>query len=115
MSARVLTVRQPFAAAILAGLKTIEYRSWPTKYRGTLLIHAAARRPTREDLEEFPELDPAGLVYSAILGAVDLVGCEDIEIEFEWALENPRALAQPWPCSGKLGLWKAPAGLLLPC
>lgn len=37
---KALTIRQPWAALIAAGVKTIETRSWPTKHRGPLAIHA---------------------------------------------------------------------------
>lgn len=42
---KALTVRQPWASLIAAGVKTIETRSWSTKYRGPLAIHAGAWRP----------------------------------------------------------------------
>lgn len=37
---KALTIRQPWASLIAAGVKTIETRSWSTKYRGPLAIHA---------------------------------------------------------------------------
>lgn len=37
---KVLTIRQPWASLIALGEKHIETRSWKTKYRGPLLIHA---------------------------------------------------------------------------
>lgn len=40
---RGLTVRQPHARLIEIGEKTIELRSWTTRYRGDLLICAAAK------------------------------------------------------------------------
>lgn len=45
---RVLTVRQPHAYLLIhgspnAGIKDVENRAKPTKYRGTLLIQASAR------------------------------------------------------------------------
>jgi hypothetical protein len=45
---RVLTVRQPPAHLLIhgspnAGLKDVENRSKPTKYRGTLMIQASAK------------------------------------------------------------------------
>lgn len=43
-AARVLTIRQPWATLIATGHKRIETRSFATKYRGPLLIHAGARR-----------------------------------------------------------------------
>jgi hypothetical protein len=47
---RVLSLWQPWASLVALGVKTIETRSWSTKYRGPLAIHAAARKPTKADL-----------------------------------------------------------------
>jgi len=35
-----ISIQQPFASFILFRAKTIELRSWATKYRGPILIHA---------------------------------------------------------------------------
>jgi len=40
-----LTIWQPHAALFVAGVRNIETRSWSTKYRGPLAIHAAQRLP----------------------------------------------------------------------
>jgi hypothetical protein len=45
---KVLTLWQPWASLVALGVKTIETRSWSTKYRGPLAIHAAAKMPTFE-------------------------------------------------------------------
>lgn len=37
---RALTLHQPWASLVALGVKTIETRSWSTKYRGPLAIHA---------------------------------------------------------------------------
>lgn len=42
---RALTLWQPWASLVATGHKRFETRSWGTHYRGTLLIHAAARKP----------------------------------------------------------------------
>lgn len=42
---KALSLHQPWASLVALGVKTIETRSWATKYRGPLLIHAAKRRP----------------------------------------------------------------------
>lgn len=39
---KVLTLSQPWATLVAIGAKKIETRSWNTRYRGPLLIHAAA-------------------------------------------------------------------------
>ena len=38
---KVLTIKEPYASAIRAGLKHIETRSWKTNYRGEVIIHAS--------------------------------------------------------------------------
>lgn len=40
---RAISLWQPFASAVAVGAKRIETRSWATKYRGPLAIHAAKR------------------------------------------------------------------------
>ena len=37
---KVITVKQPWASLIANGYKTYEFRTWNTKYRGDILIHA---------------------------------------------------------------------------
>ena len=40
---KALTVRQPWASLIALGVKTVETRSWSTKLRGPIAIHAGKR------------------------------------------------------------------------
>lgn len=49
---KVLSVRQPWAWAIVRGWKPVENRGWNTSYRGPLAIHA----PLTEDVEDLPEV-----------------------------------------------------------
>ena len=37
---KVLTIKQPFATLIAEKLKEYEFRTWKTKYRGEIFIHA---------------------------------------------------------------------------
>ena len=37
---KVITIKQPFASFIAAGPSKYEFRTWKTKYRGEILIHA---------------------------------------------------------------------------
>lgn len=41
---KAITLHQPWASLVALGVKTIETRSWSTKYRGPLAIHAGARQ-----------------------------------------------------------------------
>ena len=74
---RALSLKQPWAALLVAGLKTIEIRRWSTRYRGRVLIHAARCDDLRPEgwallpdhwrfLAEFRQ---------GILGEADLVDC----------------------------------------
>ncbi len=37
---KVITIKQPWATLIAKGYKEYEFRTWKTKYRGEILIHA---------------------------------------------------------------------------
>ena len=51
---KALSIRQPWAELIVAGLKDIENRTWRTDYRGPVLIHAGMKiEPIDADLREW--------------------------------------------------------------
>jgi hypothetical protein len=112
---KVVTLRQPEATAVVLGLAKRLWRGRPLAYRGPLLIHAAADRPRARDRAKHPELDPDTLLYGAILGVVRVIGCvpDEAGCGYEWYLDDPRPLPEPYPCKGQWGLWRPPAGLLL--
>ena len=116
---KTLTVRQPWAWAIIHGSKRIENRSRPTKYRGPLLIHAGQTRAEFKDSDYsqlMPGLPPVDdLPFGAIIGVVDVIDClpvEDVEAgpfvegPWCWMLKDPRPLG-PIPWRGQLGLFEA--------
>ena len=45
---KALSIRQPWAWLIIKGHKDIENRSWPTAFRGRVLVHAAKGMTTSE-------------------------------------------------------------------
>lgn len=80
---KAISIRQPWAWLIVNGFKDIENRSWDTKYRGLVLIHAAKTKPTAAEWYEaqticqrlgiafpsFAEMDKGGIVgYTHITG-----------------------------------------------
>ena len=109
LNARALTVRQPWASLIVEGRKDIENRSWPTSYRGRLLIHAGSQidPQTGWRAEDLPR--------GAIIGEVALVDVVTnsrsrwaLPGQYHWVLRDARPLRRPIPCAGRLGLWPAP-------
>jgi hypothetical protein len=130
---RCLSLRQPFAHLILMGIKTVENRRWPTKYRGRLWIHAAKTLDVKswsdvfdgDDFAELPAL--SALPLGAVIGAAEVWDCVELgdvpdgadpggfaSGEWCWLLRDPRPLATPFPCKGALSLWTPPAGIVLP-
>ena len=58
---KAISLHEPWASLIASGHKTLETRSWrpPKLLVGcTIAIHAAKRRPTKEDLRVLQEIDP---------------------------------------------------------
>lgn len=49
---KAISIRQPWAWLIVNGFKDIENRSWDTKYRGLVLIHASKHKPKPEEWDE---------------------------------------------------------------
>ena len=46
---KVLSLLQPWATLVIVGAKKFECRSWKTNYRGTIIIHASAKKPNRRE------------------------------------------------------------------
>jgi hypothetical protein len=109
-----LTLRQPWAWAVIHGGKNIENRSWTTSLRGTFAIHAGRGFDGFEDLEEIGVRPPRreDLVHGAIIGLVDLVDVVErhrspwFSGPYGFVLARPRALAEPIPCAGALSFWR---------
>lgn len=129
---KAISVRQPWAWAMFyaSAPKDIENRSWSTKYRGSLLIHASLANSLEEWdacmdlLDRIAPLDRDAMVarralafntarYGGVVGVVDMVGISTTS-ESAWftgpygfVLANPRPLPfTPW--KGRLGLFDIP-------
>ena len=114
---------QPWAWAIVHGLKTVENRSRPTRHRGPLVIHASrSRRYLGEDFADLlPGVPPADrLDFGALIGVVEVLGCVPVaEVEGDpfalgpwcWLLARARRI-QPVPFQGQVGLFNAPVGVV---
>jgi hypothetical protein len=119
---KALTVRQPWAGAIVHQTKRVENRTWklPSSMHGArILIHAAAQ-PDKQAIVYGPNLD----VYGAIIGAATLTGCHydtgrqpccsewAFSDAYHWQLRDVIALPESVPAKGALGFWTPPANVL---
>ena len=132
---RALTLWQPWASLVAIGVKTYETRSWSTRYRGQLAIHAAKRRTEYMGGEPhktmLSELNAAGIGWlelplGRIVAICQLVECfpvEDLWPElldlgneqdfgnwsagrYGWELRDIRMIDPPIPVKGSRGLWE---------
>lgn len=134
-----LSIRQPWASLILVAGKDIENRSWSTRRRGRILVHAAQgmTREEHEDAIHFavgairtrrheargPQTTLRALGFAitdlkrgGIVGSVEIVDCVD-HSDSPWfvgryglVLRDPQPLPfTPW--RGRLGFFEVPLSL----
>ena len=117
---KALTLRPQWAWLVVNGHKDIENRSWRTRLRGRIWIHASCNRVTRAEYEEFtgicrkrrikqfPERD--GFQTGGIVGSVEIVDCVDQSRSFWFSGEHGFVLKSARktrfkPMKGKLGFF----------
>ena len=116
-----------------SGVKKNETRSWPTAYRGDLVIHSAKRKPSPEEVGDLQDYETAlALPYGCALCVVELYECrptshfttqtvaadslimlDEAEASlgdytpgrFAWRTRNCRVLKRPVPLRGYQGIW----------
>lgn len=104
-SIKAISLHQPWASLVAMGIKGVETRSWTTRYRGPLAIHASKNaRPWLElwvEAQRNPE-SPSRALVDPIFATTGAQG---------WR-ETPRGIeANSWPADGPLADSR---GLLLP-
>lgn len=121
---KALTIKEPWASLIINGYKKYEFRSWRTKYRGKILIHAGLSLE-KDNAIKFKEYN-LDYTLGAIIGEATLVDCIYVDEElnngllninplvygisnhtrkYAWKLDNIIKYEQPIYCKGQLGLW----------
>jgi hypothetical protein len=120
---KCLSVSQPYADLIAKGRKTIELRTWNTKYRGEFLVHAPNK--IKKDACKKLGIDETKLLTGAIIGKVEIYDVkkynsvsdlrsdykrhfasdEFLHHKYGFLLKNPRILKIPIPYKGSLGFF----------
>ncbi|MBR3132933.1 MAG: ASCH domain-containing protein [Clostridia bacterium] len=122
---KVLTIKQPWASLIMQGDKRFEFRSWQTKYRGELLIHAG-KGIDKEAMKRLAKYVKGDMPSGKILCKVKLVDCIKMSPEFKemllkensdiytdssfkenygWQVTDVEVFDKPIEAKGKLSLW----------
>jgi len=118
-----LSIRQPWAWAIINAGKDIENRDWTTKLRGPVCIHAGLRGDNgisddmidtiqREAVKRGVRLPPTAdcLGYGGIIGVADIVDCVEASASpwffgrYGFVLRNVRPV-EFIPVKGALGFF----------
>ncbi len=132
---KALTIRAPWAHAVAFADKRTENRSWPTKYRGPLAVHAGLSWDAGAEhdpalIHAWPALagpgdpdrpttdSPAFAARGAVLAVAELV---DVHADarccrpwgrarqWHWVMTDVVPLGEPVPARGSLGLWRPTA------
>lgn len=126
---KTITIKQPFASLIAEGLKKYEFRTWRTKYRGEVLIHAG-KSVDKKAMEKFRHLNleyPTGCIIAKAtisdcvfidsdmkkkLNKEDPLVYSGVVKDIEWKgygfkLKNVEKV-EPIYINGKLSLWDYP-------
>lgn len=119
---KALSFRQPWAELVLQGRKTMDLRTYSTRYRGQIAIHASQQ--VEHDAALDRDLDPEKLLTGGIVGTVELVEVIPLDEEtyeahrtehlagrhfrpgmFGWVLANPARLPNMVPAPGRTNLF----------
>ncbi len=92
-----LSLKQPWAALLAHGLKTVEVRKWATRVRGPVLIHAARLPDERPEAWKMvpPRLLDATTLRGGIIGLGNLVRCIPYWNRDQFAADQGRHLNDP--------------------
>lgn len=127
---KALSIRQPWAWLVVNGHKDIENRTWATRFRGPVLIHAA-KGMTRQEYEDAADFAYFGcgiqqmptferMQRGGIVGMAEVTACVPPERRTSrWHMEGCHGFAlraaQPLPftpLAGRLGFFDVPADVL---
>ena len=123
---KVLSIKEPWASLIMNGTKKIETRSWKTKYRGEIYIHASLSKAKITKPEVYELIKDMNFKCGYIICKCNLVDCIYMTDEYvndmktnhyeeyicghyevgryAWIVEGVKVI-EPIKAKGKLGLW----------
>ncbi|XP_068241758.1 activating signal cointegrator 1 [Palaemon carinicauda] len=124
-----LSMHQPWASLLIAGIKIHEGRSWYSSHRGRLWIAAAAKQPTPQEISQleqmyrvllkneyinFPQHYPAGCLLGCV-DVSDVLPQEEYRVKYPegesdspyvFICENPQEMVLKFPMKGQHKIYK---------
>ncbi len=137
---KAISLLQPWASLVVMGVKTIETRSWETKYRGPILIHAsqgkagsifADKNPFKKYIPNFKKLPFGEIVGQASI--TEIIRTENLNMSDEiinrltmeekafgdysegrypWILNDHLQFKNPIHARGTLSIWEYPGDII---
>ena len=125
---KCLSVSQPYADLIVQGKKTIELRTWNTKFRGEFLVHAPFK--IKKDACKRLGIDETKLRTGVIIGKAEIYDVKvynlvsELKVDYKkhfaaeeflrhkygFLLKKPKELRMPIPYKGSLGFFNVHLG-----
>ena len=124
MAMKALSLTQPMAWAIFNG-KDVENRTWSTRFRGRVYIHASEGF-NREHYDWISANEnrlgcilpqPEDFIHGALIGEVDIIDCVTdhgsrwFAGPYAFVLANPIPYPYALPCRGSLGFFVPVIGI----
>jgi hypothetical protein len=121
-----ISVLQPYAWLIVHGIKPVENRTWSTKFRGRILIHAG-KRLSKSDHELYRRMWERHLktpypaieeMTGGIIGEAVVTDCvtehpsEYFFGPFGFVMAQPKAYQKLIPYRGQLSIFGVPSSVL---
>jgi len=118
---KALSLSQPWAALVVSGIKLIENRTWSSKHRGPLLIHASKTWDEydanwiiekRPDLKDFVRNGEETRIRGALVGKVKMTDCVTNSTSewffgpFGFVFVEPVRFEKPVPYKGQLNIFE---------
>ncbi len=105
---KALSVKQPWASMIASGEKTIELRSWRTRYRGRLMICSSKNPDTPPPVGCALAIVTLAYCKRATQADEERACCKvRVGRDYAWIFEDIRRI-RPWPVKGAQKLFNVP-------
>jgi hypothetical protein len=87
-----LSLKQPWAALVAHGLKTIEVRTWPVSYRGPILIHAARINDNRPEGWQYltDEARETAKLKGGVIAQTELLSCVYYPTQAQFSVDQSK-------------------------